>query len=56
MNNNVFIHPIVKSKEHMIIEYIEPAENNPNMKWFDISYDNFRKDSALTAAVKTSLY
>ena len=52
MNNNVFIHPIVKSKEHMIIEYIEPAENNPNMKWLDISYDNSRKDSALTAAVK----
>ncbi len=52
LNNNVFIHPIVKAKEHMIIEFIEPAENNPNTKWLDLAYDYSRKDSALTSAIK----
>ncbi|WGL59673.1 ATP-binding protein [Pigmentibacter sp. JX0631] len=46
------IYPKVKTDEHMIIELVEPPDANLDLKWLDISYDNFRKEAALTAALK----
>ncbi|MGY3804386.1 ATP-binding protein [Pigmentibacter ruber] len=51
-NKNSDIHPKVNTDEHMIVEHIEPPETNPEIKWLDISYDSFRRDAALTSALK----